>query len=271
MILSFIKKIFSWFISYFQHQHKTKSLEDDLTISKTSFTIEQKLVPSSSKEEKYIIVKNKKISIKWDKVVLYTDKNGYKIDNNNYRIRESGKPTMFVVHWDACLSTKSMVNVLKERGLSVQFGIDNDGTIYQLMDANNIAWHAKGVNSTSCGVEIANAVDMKFSEWYPKNGFEKRPIMKNVIVHNKEMQPHLGFYQIQIEALKALIDAVSRACNIPLAVPTDSSGKLIRGVDSRVIKGVYRGIVGHYHVTSNKTDPASLDFEKLIYDIRKDF
>jgi len=222
-------------------------------------------------KENYIIAGTRKIPIKWDKVKLYTEPDGYKVEPSQYRKRTVGKPKMFVLHWDVCLSTKSMVKVLKNRGLSVQFAIDNDGTIYQLMDAKDIAWHARGVNSVSCGVEISNAFYIRYQKWYKKHGFGKRPVKVDTTVHGKKMTPHTGFYPVQLEALKALADAVSRAFNIPLKVPLDKNRNLIKGVHERVAKRKFRGIVGHYHVSTNKSDPASLDIKQLVEDVKNEY
>ena len=52
------------------------------------------------------------------------------------------KPTFFVNHWDVCLSADSCAKVLNKRGISVHFLIDNDGTIFQMLDTQHKAWHA---------------------------------------------------------------------------------------------------------------------------------
>ena len=43
-----------------------------------------------------------------------------------------------------------------QRGLSVQFMLDLDGTIYQTLDAKEAAWHATIANGRSIGIEVAN-------------------------------------------------------------------------------------------------------------------
>src|SRR5262245_32719066 len=49
----------------------------------------------------------------------------------------------FVVHHDGCSSSDMCFSVLQnERGLSVHFMIDNDGTIYQTIDLGLMAYHA---------------------------------------------------------------------------------------------------------------------------------
>lgn len=216
----------------------------------------------------HIICNGVPVEIDWHKVVLWTEEGGLKCEPKQYRKRtKARRPKMFVVHWDACLSSRAMAKVLKQRGLSVAFAIDNDGTIYQLMDTKHIAWHAKGINTQSVGVEIANAVELKYQKWYEKHGFGPRPIVKGVELNGKKLPDMLGFYPVQIEALKALIKAVSVGLIIPLKVPTDKEGNLVMGVDKRVAGRSFKGIVGHYHVTQAKADPAGLALDKIVEEV----
>src|SRR5262249_37785543 len=53
-------------------------------------------------------------------------------------------------------SSKGCFEVLQERGLSVHFILDLDGTLYQTLDLKELAWHATIANSRSIGIEIAN-------------------------------------------------------------------------------------------------------------------
>ena len=63
----------------------------------------------------------------------------------------------FVIHFDVCGTSRRCFGVLHdERGLSVHFMLDLDGTIYQTLDLKESAWHATQANSRSVGVEIAN-------------------------------------------------------------------------------------------------------------------
>jgi len=48
-------------------------------------------------------------------------------------------PNMIVTHWDVALSATSCFNILKKVSISTHFCIDNDGTIFQFVDTNNIA------------------------------------------------------------------------------------------------------------------------------------
>ena len=75
---------------------------------------------------------------------------------------------------------RSLAQSFKEPRHFVHFAIDNDGTIYQFMDCNHIAWHAGSSkwNNNSVGVEIANAYYPKHQGWYKSKGFGERPYGK---------------------------------------------------------------------------------------------
>jgi len=226
-------------------------------------------VPNDGKAR--IVYNGKEFPIEWERTVLWDDEGGLMAKLGNYtsmagkRVR---KPTMFVNHWDVCLSSASCQRVLDRRGISVHFLIDNDGTIYQTCDLQNIAWHAGNstCNRKSIGVEISNAYDLKWQSWYKKNGFGERPVVSDAEVHGKTLKPHLDFYPVQIEALKALWKAVHNACGIPLETPT---GAAKNAYTADVSSGRFKGIVSHYHITKRKIDCAGLDIEELLEDIEE--
>ena len=246
---------------------KTKELPELVNNEENRFTITEKIFEKP--KPNHIICNGEPIEIDWHKVILWDDEGGLKCEPSQYEARtKSRKVKMFLVHWDACLSSRQMSGVLKERGLSIAFAIDNDGTIYQLMDTKHVAWHARGVNTASVGVEITNAVKLRYQKWYVENGFGKRPLIASAKLNGEVLPAMLGFYPIQVEALQALIKSVCTAHGIPLEVPLDSEGKLVAGVDSRVHRRAFRGIVGHYHVTTAKQDPAGLPLKSIVEEIR---
>lgn len=219
-----------------------------------------------------IVHNGREIPIEWGRTVLWSDEGGMKVSSYNAVPKaKERKPTMFVNHWDACLSSKDCVSVLEKRGISVHFCIDNDGTIYQLMDTQHIAWHAgdRKWNACSVGVEIANAHYPKYQDWYVKNGFGQRPMMKDVRCHGVKLPDFLGFYPVQLEALKALWKACHVGLGIPLDCPLDPSGKLVAGVDPRCESASFEGFVNHYNLTRRKTDCAGLDLVALLGETKK--
>ena len=216
--------------------------------------------------EKAILYKGKKFPIKWDKVILPSDPGGMQHDNGYEHAKRKRKVSMFVAHWDVCLNSKSCFRVLNNtsRSASIHFAIDNDGTIYQFLDMNHVAWHAskRSVNKKSVGVEISNAYYPKYQNWYKKNGFGKRPMITDATVHGKKMEPFMDFYPVQKEALKALMEAVHNCLDIPLEAPEGDT------VVKEVASGKYKGFVHHFNVVKNKIDCAGLNLKKIVKEIK---
>ena len=209
--------------------------------------------------------------INWSKVILWDEAGGLKSNKGTYYDYSGREPrdiSMFVNHWDVCLSAKSCSSVLNKRGISVHFCIDNDGTIYQLADMQHGCWHAGShvINGNSVGVEISNAFYLKYQDWYTKR-FGARPVVSDVKVHGTTLEPHLDFYPVQTEALKALWEAVSNACGIPLEAPT-KNGELDTSVNDEVKSGEFKGFVNHYNITNRKIDCAGLDLVKLLNEVK---
>jgi hypothetical protein len=227
-------------------------------------TYRRLLTERDSEKGSFIICGGKEIAIDWPKVVNMNQPGSLKLPASTYKKKAGRKPSMFVVHWDACLSSASCASVLAQRGLSVHFCIDNDGTIYQLVDAEHIALHASNANSVSIGVEVSNAHYPKYQSWYEKNGFGKRPVLKNTKVHSGTIDEHLAFYPVQEEALKVLIHTVCNHYGIPLVVPKDSSGKLITKEVPEVASNKFSGVVCHYHITAGKIDCAGLKLDEIV-------
>jgi len=236
-----------------------------LTAKKESEAESHKRYHAPESDENYIICNGVQIPIGWDKVLTYEDKGGMRL-TSGYR-RQSAKRDVkyFVNHWDVCLSSESCVKVLRKRGISVHFCIDNDGTIYQLMDTNHIAYHAGSSkwNAASIGVEISNGYYPKYQNWYKKNGYGERPIWSGKKVHGGKLGDFLGFYDVQLEAVKALWSSISEGHNIPLVAP-----KVADGVDPDSAKCKFRGIINHYNLKKSKIDCAGLDIKLLLEDIK---
>ena len=225
---------------------------------------------AKEKEESFIVHHGNFLPIEWPKVVLWSDDGGLKINNGYTPYFKKRKINMFVNHWDVCLDSTTCAKVLNRRNISVHFCIDNDGTIYQMLDTNHAAWHASSrkVNHKSIGIEIANAYYPKYQSWYEKKGFGKRPLMEGAVVHGKELEPFTWFYPVQIQALQALWKAIHEGVNIPLDFPKDSNGNTSTTTDKKVQAGTFKGFVSHYHVTKKKIDCAGLDIKNLLADIK---
>lgn len=222
---------------------------------------------AQSEDDSYIICGGERVPIEWDKTVALQDDDNMALPNKCYRTAPPNRnPTLIVTHWDAALSAKSCKNILQRRGISSHFVIDNDGTIYQLVDTNNIAWHAKGSNNNSIGIDFSNAYYTKYQRVYRKRGFGNRPIL-NSKIHGGKTGDHLGYYPVQLEAYKALIKVLCEKYNIPLECPM-KDGKLLTGVHTPSQRGKFEGVVCHYHLNRKKIDCAGLELDVLLEDIK---
>lgn len=204
------------------------------------------------------------------------------------------KVDQFVLHYDVCGTSAQCFKILHDmRGLSVQFMLDVDGTIYQTCDLKERAWHATIANSRSVGVEIAHmgayrTVAGPLSQWYKKDdaGVVKLsiPEARRKLLHNPqyaggparqelvggkiqgEQYVQYDFTPEQYDSLTKLIATLSTALpKIQVDYPRDANGKLIPHVLSPEEFKDFQGVLGHFHVQANKQDPGpAMDWEKII-------
>jgi N-acetylmuramoyl-L-alanine amidase len=207
----------------------------------------------------------------------------------------------FVLHFDVCGLSKVCFNILHDhRGLSVHFMLDVDGTIYQTLDLKERAWHATSSNDRSIGVEIANpgaypaGGENPLVDWYRTNAAGETVLIlpsklgdngirtKNFVARPARTQPVRGviqheeliqydYTQQQYAALTKLTAALCKIFpKLKCDYPKDSEGKLIpHKLPAAALKN-YQGVLGHYHIQTNKNDPGpAMDWEKVIGGARK--
>jgi hypothetical protein len=231
--------------------------------------------PEAPAYSNYIVYNGNFIPIKWDKVVLWSENGALKAKAGNY-YNYTGRPPrkirLFINHWDVCLNSRSCQAVLDKRGISVHFMIDNDGTIYQSVDMQHGCWHAGSsrVNRASVGVEISNAYYPKYQEWYTQNGHGERPILEKVRCQGEELDPFLGFYPVQIRALKQLWKAIYAGLDIPYSTPLTQFGNTDSNYAQHVKYGDFKGFASHYHVSKTKKDCAGLDIKTLLEEVENE-
>ena len=197
---------------------------------------------------------NQPIKINWPAEKVHTFKDEafpFAISEGLTKKSKPRKIKSFVAHWDVCLSSSSCADVLKNRNVSVHFMIDNNGDIIQLHDINDACWHAGvgTVNENSVGVEISNAYYTKYQDWYIKNGFGPRPIITDAKINGKSLDEHLGFYDIQLRALSALMQAIHSACGIPYIVPEKQDY-----YSPETTKASWQGFMNHFNCSDKKID-----------------
>jgi N-acetylmuramoyl-L-alanine amidase len=207
----------------------------------------------------------------------------------------------FVIHFDVAGTSRQCFRVLHDaRDLSVHFMLDLDGTIYQTLDAKERAWHATSSNTRSIGIEIANigayaSPDARpLEEWYARGadgqtrltiparlgdgglrtrGFVGRPARPD-LVSGKIQGQHLFQYDFTPEQYRALIHLTAALCKVfpkmHCDYPRDDSGKLIPNKLPDEELNRYQGVLGHFHVQTNKTDPGpAFQWDRVIEGARK--
>jgi N-acetyl-anhydromuramyl-L-alanine amidase AmpD len=207
----------------------------------------------------------------------------------------------FVLHFDVAGVSRQCFNTLQDhRDLSVHFMLDLDGTIYQTLDLKERAWHATTSNSRSVGIEIANIgaylVHGKnpFAEWYAKetNGQTRITIpardgdggilTKGFVGHPARPEPITGMiqgkqliqYDYTPQQYQALIKLTATLCKVLPKIkcdyPKDAAGKLIRHKLPDAELDAYQGVLGHFHIQTDKVDPGpALQWDYVIDRARK--
>lgn len=202
----------------------------------------------------------------------------------------------FVLHYDACGVSETCFKVLHDqRGLSVHFLLDIDGTIYQTLDLKECAWHATISNSRSVGVEIAHMGAYRpeqqdlLDRWYEKTPdgtvvlrpptanllsavrtqpFRGQPDRQQLIVGTIQGQ-ELCQYDFTPEQYDSLIKLTATLCRVfpklRCDYPKDADGKLILHVLPKQAWRDFSGVLGHFHVQGNKIDPGpAFDWDKVV-------
>lgn len=207
----------------------------------------------------------------------------------------------FVIHYDVCGTSRQCFKVLHDmRDLSVHFMLDLDGTIYQTLDVKERAWHATSSNSRSVGIEIANMgaysanEENPFAEWYMSDGpgktritiptrfgdgalrtrgFVGRPARPEQVRGELQgrMLTQYDFTLEQYRALSHLTAALSKVLpKIRCDYPRDPAGKLIPSKLPDEQLAAYQGLLGHFHIQTNKVDPGpAFNWDYVIDESRR--
>lgn len=209
---------------------------------------------------------------------------------------------LFVIHYDVCGTSRRCFDVLHDRrGLSVQFMLDVDGTIYQTLDLKERAWHAGSANDRSVGIEIANIgayppddpkstlagwygpdedgrTRITFPEWVGETGirtagFTPRPARNDPVcgtIHGRELC-QFDLTPQQYDSLVKLTATLHKVLpKIALDYPRDASGNLRTDELSNEELAAFGGLVGHWHLTDNKIDPGpAFDWDRVVEGARR--
>jgi len=178
----------------------------------------------------------------------------------------------FVVHHDGCSSADMCFNVLQnERGLSVHFLLDNDGTIFQTIDLGLMAYHAADWNIYSIGIELCNRGEaLKEPNYYASGRAGPQRSTKNCKINGHTIKS-FDYTPAQYESFTRLCRELLRLFpNLPADYPQSSPGEQMWDTlpNAGVERERYAGYIGHYHLTQNKWDPGPFDFKQFCSKLR---
>ena len=178
----------------------------------------------------------------------------------------------FVVHHDGCTSADMCFTVLQnERGLSVHFLLDNDGTIYQTLDLGLTAYHAADWNLYSIGVELCSRGDATaYPNVYSGGRFGPQRDTKTCKINNNTIKAY-DYTKAQYESFTQLCRELLRLFpNLPADYPQSSPGEQSWATlpNASIERERYAGYIAHYHLTQQKWDPGPFDFKDFCSKLR---
>lgn len=205
-----------------------------------------------------------------------------------------------ILHYDVSGTSRQCFERLHDdRGLSIHFMVDVDGTIYQTLDLKEKAWHATFANSRSIGVEIAHMGAYPdpehgvFKRWYAETDevgakltipseahpdsvrdadYSARPARGEKIsgeINGQQLWQY-DFTEEQYRALAHLAATLHVAFpKMALDFPRDEKGELLLDTFSKPEWEQFSGLLGHYHVQTNKIDPGpATQWDRIVREAR---
>jgi hypothetical protein len=180
-----------------------------------------------------------------------------------------------------------------QRGLSVHFMLDVDGTIYQTLDLKERAWHATTSNDRSIGIEIANMGAYRATEKHPFARWYGRDAKGTVLTVPPNTAPTPcarrglwvgptgsgGREKFSGDALTQsdLTPQQSRrwSSSPPRSAPSSPRSRVTTRATLRERwsaascptpnSGAYQGVLGTFHIQTNKVDPGpALQWDRVI-------
>ena len=200
----------------------------------------------------------------------------------------------FVLHYDACHDSTQCFEVLQDqRGLSVHFLLDLDGTIYQTLDLVHRARHATKANDRSIGIEIAQLgaradaaalapyyADAAGRTWLqvPQRkegrGFLRtgmlvptaRVGLQHGRINGRDLVQH-DFTEAQYQSLTALLACLRGILpRIADGIPVDTAGQVLDRCLTDSEFAAFSGVLGHFHIQPEKSDPGvAFDWSRIAH------
>lgn len=205
-----------------------------------------------------------------------------------------------ILHYDVSGTSRRCFELLHDhRGLSIHFMVDVDGTIYQTLDFKEKAWHATMANSRSIGIEIAHMGAYPdpdhavLERWYEPTetagikltipaeahpdsvrnpDYSAQPARGEIIsgqINGQKLWQY-DFTEEQYRALAHLAAALHVVFpRMALDYPRDEKGDLLLNTFAQSEWEQFSGVLGHYHLQTNKIDPGpATQWDRIVREAR---
>lgn len=202
------------------------------------------------------------------------------IKGPRYSPRKLNRVTQFVLHHSGG-DGRDPANMYRtlwfQRGLSVQYAVEDDGRIYQFLDARECAWHAGKHNGLSIGVEatLFPIVESDPNYYSPANCAARgnQPHAQRVEVLQGRPTRVYVMPPKQVYALARLVAGTWAALRHSTGLARfeqppkfpQVGGTIPMSVVDRPLDHV--GMIGHLHCTAAKIDPAGFpwaEFQTMV-------
>lgn len=148
-----------------------------------------------------------------------------------------------VLHHTITASIDVAVYVLKLRGMSTHYLLDN-GRVEHVCDDNRVAWHAKGHNDDSIGVDVVNLLDYSYLG-HPDNRW--REFRRAPWAPRSDARRYLADLSETLATAERHVKQLCEDFNIPFRWP--SRMETLPDAETRA-----PGIYAHGHLSNNRWD-----------------
>lgn len=206
--------------------------------------------------------------------------NELRFDHLPWTHERSAPLSLVVLHWTGGRSNAAKVyDALKKRRLSIHYVVNTDGSVVQMCSESLVCQHVKtwqgvSVNERSVGIEVVGpgfptVLQKGTLERIPNQVWEaeKKAGVKRLVYRDKikgATASHLDYTEAQHEAVRLLVGEICERQRIPYDVPRDAHGNLRTDALSKAELLAYRGVLGHYHVSTSKRDPGTEPLRRLM-------
>jgi len=153
-------------------------------------------------------------------------------------------------------------------GLSVHYGVSQDGRVAQWAPEDLVCLHAGLANEWTVGWEVT-CPGFPGKAW---NVEKNRGVVRNEYtdrIHGRRVSM-LGYTEAQYATLRTMLQDFCRRHNLPYDYPRERDGSLMARCMTPEEMRSFRGVLGHFHVSpkrpghGQKCDPGTEPFARLF-------